>query len=141
MHTIHLFLYSLTTCFLYSSRFNTKYSTRHVFLFLCRCLFYQNYKPENYLHVSYCVLYLNVIGGAPFLQNTDFLRLFLDFFFFCIPFFYLKYLRIWGLCCCVSFALHIYMDQVPCFIFHSLIRRQFLPVPCISGYVDCELFS
>lgn len=33
------------------------------------------------------------------------------------------------------------MDQVPSFIFHSLIRRQFLPVPCISGYVDCELFS
>lgn len=34
MHTIHLFLYSLTTCSLNSNHFTIMYSAGHVFYFL-----------------------------------------------------------------------------------------------------------
>lgn len=45
------------------------------------------------------------MGGAPFLQNTDFKKSFLELFFSYIPvFFNVEYRKIPRLCCCFSFT-------------------------------------
>ena len=63
------------------------------------------------------------MGGAPFLQNTDFKKSFLELFsyFFFFFFFDVKYLKFLGSCHCLSFAVASSVDlqlesDVFCFI-------------------------
>ena len=61
------------------------------------------------------------MGGAPFLQNTDFKKSFLELFFLLFFFFDVKYLKFLGSCHCLSFAVASSVDlqlesDVFCFI-------------------------
>lgn len=76
------------------------------------------------------------MGGSPFLQNTDFKKSFLELVFFYIHFFSLnvKYLKFPGPCHCLEVRcgkLCRLTAQVRCLLCPSLIRRRFLPVPCV----------
>lgn len=80
------------------------------------------------------------MGGAPFLQNTDFKKSFLELFFptfFFFFFFWCKVPEIPGTLSLFELRrgkLCRLTARVRCLrMFHSLIGRQFLPLPCVPG--------